>query len=145
MLELAFIRTAMEPTLIVVFLFVGVIVMAQNRAKEKREKLRILEDALRSGHLDEVTKAELVGELTGRRREPRHAEPAASPAPRGSTIGRLLFGLGWLGMILGVGFLLSDNRDLMEAGVIVASIALGLMTLPLAVREYDRGAVRKGA
>ncbi len=110
MLELAFIRTAMEPTLIVVFLFVGVIVMAQNRAKEKREKLRILEDALRSGHLDEVTKADLVGELTGRRRDSRRAEPVASPAPRSGTIGRLLFGLGWLGMILGVGFLLSDDR-----------------------------------
>ena len=59
-------RLLMEP-LLVIFFFVAVVVFLQNRSKERQEKMRILEEALRSGHLDAATKAELVGELTGRR------------------------------------------------------------------------------
>lgn len=133
-------RFAMEP-LFVIFLFVAVMIYLQHRAKERQERMRILEEALRSGQLDEVTKAELVSELTGRRPQ----RTPASAAPWSMSGGaRLLVGIGWIGMFVGVGMLLMGDRDAEEAGPVVALGSFALLSLPIAVREYerDRGAPR---
>ena len=130
---------SMEVTaLVVIFVFVSVMVASQNRAKERREKLRIIEDAIRSGNLDAATKQELVAELTGRR-----PEAAGRPVPRpveGRRSGwaRLSFAVGWLTLFLGIGFLCVDEREMFFAGSLLAVIGFGFVSLPLALRELDR-------
>ncbi|MBK8975721.1 MAG: hypothetical protein IPM29_07330 [Planctomycetes bacterium] len=128
----------MEPMLLIVFAFVILVVIAQNRSRERREKLRILEQALRSGHLDEATKAELVGELTGRR-------PAqhAGAVVRRSRPTRILFALGWLAFFVGAALTAVDaispfENGLMLPGIIVAGCGFAAMSLPIAVREFER-------
>lgn len=128
---------SMEVTaLVVIFCFVSVMVASQNRARERREKLRIIEEAIRSGNLDAATQQEFVAELTGRRPEVRPSEsPAASPR---SAWARLAFGIGWLCLFVGLALLAIDDRDALYAGIVVAVIGFGLVTLPLALRELDR-------
>lgn len=124
--------------LFVIFSFVVVMTITQNRAKERRDKLRILEEAIRSGNVDPATKQELVAELTGRR-------PAGEPASGGHGIGdrhgfwsRAAFGIGWLGLFTGVALMLIDQHDTWEAGIVMTGIALAVITLPIAMKELER-------
>lgn len=140
-------RYAMEPTLLLVFAFVLIVVIAQNRAREKREKLRILEEALRSGNLDEATRQELVGELTGRSRDRREEQRLRERVERrGSSVwSKLLFALGWVALFLGVGLMVIDQPDTFEAGVLVGVGGFAAMSLPLAIREFDRDRAKRNA
>ena len=128
----------MEVTaLIVIFGFIAATTIFQNRARELREKLKILEEAIRSGNLDASMKRELVGELTGRR--PQQPGPGGQhAADRHGGWARLVFGIGWLGLFLGIGLIAMDDRDTWQAGIAIASISFALVTLPIALKELDR-------
>jgi hypothetical protein len=117
-----------------VFAFVIVLTLIQNRAKERRERLRVIEDAIRGGHLDPAMRQELVGELTGRSPERRRAEQGTRPG-----LGRILFGLGWLMMCLGIGLMFVNDRDAETASAPVAAVGFALVSLPFALRELERG------
>lgn len=146
-------RFAMEPVLIVIFMFVVVIVLINNRAKERQSRLKVLEEALKNGNLDERTRQDLVDALSDRPRsraphqDPPQPTPAAAysapaapaPAPpRSSGMARFAFAIGWLSLFLGIALLAMDDRDCFYAGMIVAFSGFALMSLPIAVRELDR-------
>ncbi len=120
-----------------IFGFIFFMNLLQNRAKERKERLRVLEGAIRSGNLDAQTQQDLMEGLAGGRRR-RHRPAATAPQPRG----RYLYGLGWLGMFVGIGLMLVGDRDVFEAGIIVTAISFGVVTLPFAMREFEQ---RRGA
>jgi hypothetical protein len=103
------------------------------RQREQRERMRILEDALRDDQLDEVTRQELLRGLVRDRDSREHGHPR-----RRGGLGRFAFGVGWLVMIAGLGLLATDDRDAIEVGAFFVVAGFGMVTLPMALREYDR-------
>ena len=98
--------------------------MYQSWQKGRRERLRVLEEALRNPEIDGETKRTIVNQLQ------------AGGLPKlGSNA---MFGIGWLGFFLGIGLLITDQRDLFEAGAIVSTLGFALITLPLAYREIEQ-------
>ena len=96
---------------------------------ERREKLRILDDALERGNLDPATRDDLIETLGGRRRRPEKVEVTG--------FWRLLFGLGWLMLFLAAGLLISGDRHAEEPAAVIGFIALAFLSLPFAMRELD--------
>ncbi len=101
-------------------------------AKDRRDRLRILEDAIRDGKLDDATREALLQGLV-RDREDRHRG-----GRRRGGFGRLVFALGWMAMVSGVGLFTIGEPDSTEAGVFFVVLGFGMVTLPMALREYDR-------
>ena len=119
----------MEPILILAVIFGFVIYMSKmsNRAKEQKDKLRVLEEALRSGQIDEATKRDLLRNFGG--------------APSGFNLASLyrnpLFVLGWIGFFLGIALVAIDHRDSFEAGMITTFVSFAVLTLPFAIKELE--------
>lgn len=131
--------------LVVIFAFVVAMTITQNRAKERRERLKVLEEAIRSGNLDPAMKQELVGELTGKRPEaPKPAPQPGSSERHHGPWARLAFGAGWLGLFLGIGLMSMDQRDTWEAGIAITALGFAFVTLPIALREFERERSRSG-
>ncbi len=90
--------------------------------KNRKDKLRVLEEAIRSPDIDPDTKRAIIHSMQG-------------GLPK---IGaRLFFGAGWLGFFLGIGFVITGDRHLEETGVIISTLGFALLTLPLAYREVE--------
>ena len=144
-------RVAMEaaPLLAMIFAFVLVITVVGNRAKERRERLRILEEQLRAGNLDAAAQQRAVAELTprhGRSPVPPPAPAAPPPAVRPFTAGsRFVFALGWIAIFLGLALMFSGGRDEAEAGTILAPLGFAFVTLPIALRELESDRRRRSA
>ena len=119
-----------------IFMFVIVLWVISNRAKERRERIRILEEQLRTGRLDGAAQQRAMDELT---RRPAHTPPSApSAAARPFSSGsRFVFAIGWIGLFLGIGLLLHGGRGETEAGLIVGSLGFAFITLPIAIRELE--------
>jgi hypothetical protein len=118
--------------LAVIFVFVTAMTISQNRAKERRERLRVIEEALRSGNLDAGEKQELMSQLTGRR--PRRRETEHEPRHAGA---KFVFGIGWLGLFTGIALMTMGGDEPFQAGVFTAALSFALVSLPLALRELD--------
>ena len=135
--------------LAVIFGFVLVITVVGNRGKERRERLRILEEQLRAGNLDAAAQQRAITELTprqGRAHLPPPLPAAPAPAVRPFTAGsRFVFALGWIAIFLGIALLLSGGRDEAEAGTIVAPLGFAFVTLPIALRELESDRRRRSA
>ena len=116
--------------LILIFGFVMVMTIHQTRVRERRDKLRLLEEAIRSGHVDAATKQQLLAELTDRRGTETRAHHGM--------FARLAFAIGWIGLFLGVGLLTVPERDAAGLGWFVLASGFALITLPIAMREFDR-------
>jgi hypothetical protein len=117
------------PVLAIIFSFVMGVVYMQNKGKEQRERLRLLDEAIRRGQLDDQMRSELMSGFNGKRR--RHSRQG------GFRLSRLSFGVGWLAMFIGVGLLFVDEPEAFTAGCVVSGIGFALVTLPLAMRELD--------
>ena len=126
------------PVLLIIFGFIAAMTVFQNRAKERRDRLKVLEEAIRSGNLDPAMKQELVGELTGRKPGQASGPQPAPSAERHGTLARIAFAGGWLGLFLGIGLIAMDDRDGYEAGVVIAAISFAFVTLPIAIKELER-------
>ena len=140
-------RLTMEaiPLLMLIFGFIFAMSIVSNRAKERRERLRILEEQLRAGNLDGISKQRIVDELSGR-------APSVAPAASGSGTSRpfggparLVFAIGWLMIFLGLALLMAGGRDEEEAGTILAPLGFALVTLPIAMRELESDRRRRKA
>lgn len=114
------------------FVFVGFVLAlvcglagVQMWLKHRQERLRVLDETLKSGDLDPDTKRQIVQSLQG-----------------GFPIRTILFSIGWIAIFLGVGLIAADDRDAFYAGIVIAPIGFGIVTLPLALREIE---ARKGA
>jgi hypothetical protein len=126
------------PLVIVVFTFVTVMAIMGHRAKDRRERLRILEEQLRNGWLDAAAQQRAMDELSGREARPAAAANATNPYPLGGR-SRWLFALGWIGIFLGIGLTLTGDRDGEDAGAILIPLGFAFVTLPIAIREVEMG------
>ncbi|MEE2888787.1 MAG: hypothetical protein VX951_15260 [Planctomycetota bacterium] len=132
------------------------------RARRESERLRMLEEALKRGDLDDVTRDELVEALTGRgarcdeygrpntRRTPG-APPAAAYPANPDAIGWLLkLGtfVGWMALCLGVTFfiLTSTSNELQYLGLpgaILSCAGFAMVTFPFVLRELQASPRRR--
>jgi hypothetical protein len=115
-----------------IFGFVLLKMVIDHRAQARADNVRLLEEALKSPHLDRPTIESLTFQLTGHR-----ARPGTGP-------GRLLAGvlaLGWLALFTGIGLWIAGevgrDHDLFAGGIITAIIGFGLVTYPFALRELE--------
>ncbi|MBI5853118.1 MAG: hypothetical protein HZB39_19070 [Planctomycetes bacterium] len=132
------------PSLVLIFGFIVTVSAISRRSKERRERLRILEEQLRAGNLDGPEKQRILEELTGR----RFPEPAGTIAPPQrpfSAVARVAFGIGWMMIFLAVGLLLSGGRDETQGATIVGPLGFALVTLPIALRELESDRPRRRA
>lgn len=114
---------------VIVFSFIVLVVWMTNRAKARSERLKVMEEALRSERLDAEAKAELVAALTGRGEQRDDLAPGWQ---------RAAFGAGWVGLLMGATMMLVDEGDSFGKGLMCAGFGVAAMTLPLAIREFDR-------
>jgi hypothetical protein len=123
----------MELTLLLTAIFGFVIVrsLLDNRAKERAEKLRMLEEALANPKVDRTMLTTLAHQLTGH--PPKRERPHRGLA--------LLLALGWLTLFSGLGIWvlgeMTAGSDVSAAGVLVSLIGFGLVTYPFALRELE--------
>ena len=123
-----------------IFVFILIKTAMDNRAKSAREKLRVLEEALRAGNLDDQAKQDLMETLTG-----RNVKASPAPAPQPTQVGFLLkfiAFLGWTSLCLGVAFLILVNNfrgweELEIAAVLLPCVGFGLVTYPFVIRELQ--------
>ena len=112
-----------------------------HRSKHQAERLRVLEDALKRGDIDDVTREELVEALTGRRKN----DAPSSAAPADSLGGPFLTMSGFFGWMClcigGVFFILAASgpfSDLAFPGAILCAVGFGLVSFPVVWRELQR-------
>ncbi len=118
--------------LIPIFGFVLLKMAIDQRTQARADNVRLLEEALKSPHLDRPTIESLTFQLTGHRA--RH-----DGAP-----GRLMamvLALGWLALFTGAGLWIAGelcrDHDLYVGGVITTIVGFGLVTYPFALRELE--------
>ena len=116
----------------------------ENRDKER---LRILEDALRDGDMDDETKEQLMQGLAGRRAGGRMGRAAAARAsapvvsyPASGWMKFIAF-VGWIVLCLGVAFIMIATCTRaygMEApAAVLTCLGFGLTTYPFVIRELQ--------
>jgi hypothetical protein len=117
---------------ICVFLLLKIVL--EHRAQARADNVRLLEEALRSPHLDRPTIESLTYQLTGRR----------ALRDRGNGPGRLLalvMVVGWLTLFAGIGVWVGGVADgigdMITGGLVTAVIGFGLVTYPFALRELE--------
>ena len=126
--------------LIPIFVFVLLKHGMDTKAKQDAEKLRVLEEALRSGGLDQQSKEDLMVSLTGRPRTPP-PRPVKSPQHVGFFLRFLAF-IGWLGFCTGMAFVIivtnfSGFDFLCLPATLLPCIGFGLVTFPFVLRELQ--------
>lgn len=123
----------MELALILMPIFVFVLIrgVLEQRASERADRLRMLEEALKNPNVDRTTLTTLAHQLTGTR-------PPTERNRRGMA---WLLALGWLTLFSGLGILLLGemigDRTVSASGGLVALIGFGLVTYPFALRELE--------
>ncbi len=139
---------AMFP-LVLIFMFIVLMTLMKNRSQQHRDKMDIIQKALDSGAIDENAKREMLEALSGQnwvKQHQRNVERAARVSEKRS-FGRFMFGIGWMGLFLGVVLFLAGlavgEEELLVGGAVVGGIAFGIVTLPFAFRELDRPANSK--
>lgn len=122
--------------LFVIFTFVLVKMVLEQRAAARRDNLRVLEEALKNPAIDRATLESLTYQLTGRHGARSHE--------REPWLGRLqpwILALGWGCLFTGgalwvVGEMLSKH-DVIIFGVGTGILGFGVITYPFALRELE--------
>jgi hypothetical protein len=119
------------PSLILVIVFVFAFVMSRMAArdKERKERIRLLEQAMNNPNLRPEERADLIRTL--------RPFPDSVFSVESLMQGRTLFLIGWLSVFVGIGFMASGARDEFAFGAVASCVGLGLVTLPMALREYE--------
>lgn len=116
--------------LIPIFVFVLLKIVLEHRATARADNVRLLEEALKSPHVDRPTVESLAFQLTGHR-----------PRQSSGRLAALLLAFGWLGLFVGIGLWIAgantNQRDLSTAGMIVTLAGFGFVTYPFALRELE--------
>lgn len=130
MLEVA---TFVIPVLVVIFSSGLLNAWMKQRAEARRDRVRLLEEALKNPSLDRATIESLAFQLTGAR-SPRQQ-------PGRSRLMAVILGIGWFGLFVGVVLAVIGSmdriHDLYYAGIITAVASFGMMTYPFALRELE--------
>ena len=94
-----------------------------------RDRLQVIQETLRDQNLDEASRRELVAELSRSR---------GGKAGQGWGLGKITYAAGWICLCVGAGlFFESDGRE--NGALESLAFGLGLLSLPIALREFDRG------
>ncbi|MFY9341948.1 MAG: hypothetical protein WAT39_05640 [Planctomycetota bacterium] len=120
--------------LIPIFAFVLVKIVLDHRAAARADNVRVLEEALKSPHLDRPTLESLTYQLTGHR--------APRQAAGGSKFLAFVLAIGWIALFVGIGLwvagaMLRGGDDMEMAGILIAVTGFGFVTYPFALRELD--------
>lgn len=120
------------------------------KGKERREQLRVIEEELKNPSLTAPQRDALHDQLLGdeaRKEKARQQQIREGSSNVGSQAARVAFAFGWLGLFTAGGLAIAGemNRDdeFWTAGFIVGCCSLALITLPIAIREFDRAGERK--
>ena len=130
--------------LTVIFVFAFFMRWMDVMAKDRQARMKLLEEAVKAGNLDEDVRHELVAAVTGRRSR-RHKQappPAAPPSPHRATFfERFFMFVGWMAFLVGAAILtwgLSDDcGELVLAGMITGLGGFALVTYPFVIRELE--------
>lgn len=103
----------------------------EQKARERADRLKLLEQALANPAIDRATLQELTQSLTG----------ARPPGENGRRAMAVLLAIGWLTLFSGIGVLilgaLTHNPDASAAGVLTGLVGFGCVTYPFALRELE--------
>ncbi len=129
------------PVIALVFGFVLVVIVLGTRAKQKSERMRLMEKALQASSLDDETRRVLLDQLSGRNQQ--RPEWLATLSQHLAFLSRnAFFVVGWIGLftgialwVVGMGF---GPEEMGFAGVITALVSFGVVTVPMALREVER-------
>ena len=117
----------------IIFVFVLIRGIFDQRAKERAERTRLLEEALKNPTIDRTTLTTLAHQLTGVR-------PPGGEQRTGRGV-KLLLVLGWLTLFSGLGvWVLGEmiaEAAVSAAGVLTSIVGFGLVTFPFALRELE--------
>jgi hypothetical protein len=120
--------------LLIVFAFVMAKNVFDQRAKQRADSLRLLEEALKNPSVDRNLIETLTAQFTGQR-------PFRPGSAMRSGLG-VFAGLGWIAMMAGIGIAIageaSRDRDAFAGGMVTAAIGFGLVTYPFVMRELAR-------
>ncbi len=124
-----------------IFCFVLIVIVLSMRAKQKSDRLRLMEKALQADTVDDATRGVLLDQLSGRNRQ--RPEWLASLYQHLLFLSKnALFVVGWMGMFTGIGLVVVgvgfDREELGFAGVLTALVSFGVVTVPMALREAER-------
>jgi hypothetical protein len=118
--------------LIPIFVFVLVKIVIDQRAAARADNVRLLEEALKSPHIDRATIESLTYQLTGHR-APRHAGQSRFLA--------FVLAVGWIALFAGIGLWIASsvvhNGGMELGGILTAIIGFGIVTYPFALRELE--------
>ncbi|MFM1870804.1 MAG: hypothetical protein RL398_226 [Planctomycetota bacterium] len=99
------------------------------RAKQRADHVRLLEQALNNPAVDRGLIETLTAQLTGQS-PPKRSEPRPL---------RLLLGLGWITLFTGLGVMsiggVLNENDALAGGILTALIGFALVTYPFVLRE----------
>ncbi|MGE3171582.1 MAG: hypothetical protein AB7O97_03085 [Planctomycetota bacterium] len=116
-----------------IFSFALIKGMLDHRAKERTERMKLLEQALANPAVDRATLQSLAHQLTG-------VKPKSNEPGRGRGMAWLL-ALGWLTLFSGLGvWVLGEmiaSSDVSASGVLTSLVGFGLVTYPFALRELE--------
>lgn len=121
--------------LVVIFVFVLLKNLLEQRAKGRRERAHLLELALQQPHLDRATLDDLTWRLTGRRNK------AADAQASGRRWRSLILAAGWFTLFAGGAICvlgsIAGTRHMLATGVAVAILGFAVTTYPFALRELE--------
>ena len=112
-----------------------------HRAKLRQKRLDVIQKAIENGNLDDATRREVLDALA---REGRTGSEWSSELGRQLAFlaRNLVFVAGWLCMFIGAGCWIAGEifgwyRNDIEPAVIATFVGLGLVTVPIALRELE--------
>jgi hypothetical protein len=120
-------------TVVVVFMFL--------RHKLRTDRLRTIQKAIESGHLDEAARRSIIETLSAESRSQQQMWQAL--LSNGARIVRtVVFIAGWLTFVIGgvvfAGMLMfGAQRYEVQSAMIATAVGFALVTLPLAMRDFD--------
>lgn len=113
----------------VFFLFLLAALALKIFERQNRDRLQVIKEALRDQNLDEASRRDLVAELS-------RSRGGKTTANWG--IGKLVYASGWVSLCIGVGLYLESGGN-EDGAYSMFFLGLGLMSLPIVLREFDRG------
>ena len=112
------------------------------RSRERKERLRVMEKALHSGQLDDVTRRSIANSLSGEARKDRPLWLVSLYQGIVYLCRHAVFVGGWIGMFVGAGLMIIGDSEMFAGGVMTALVSFGVVTVPMALREME---ARRGA
>ncbi|MFN0183860.1 MAG: hypothetical protein ACKVQR_08590 [Aquabacterium sp.] len=118
--------------LVPIFVFVLLKMVLDQRAQAQKDRVRLIEEALKSPNIDRQSLESLTFQLTGQR-PVRHLNTSRFLA--------IVLAAGWIALFAGLAMWIAGglgrDRDLFTGGIITALVGFGLVTYPFALRELE--------